>query len=443
MLIPVLKRFESLMIRSEAAVPVSIDAYFVPRETDHRLFCELVSISRKVTGSNELHMGTAHTRGILETLSDTVSRLIAGFSINDPPQFDLQATAVFLYIYLNAQLPPQTHQQLFDDIEKMLLSYRQPRIPDDIYRSLWGFLTGLLAWGEHTLRYENNLTDAQPVRRVVVGALKTLQDCVRSEVLDQCRSKITTAIQHIEATSDANLLETIAHMAEQCRIERLQYNHHTDQRAYRELYSALRSIHSTTVDLVPLHDENDDETMDQGDNEQAHTHDEQCMRYEDREVLQSRLRPLLSIFDTDGQPSMAMHCVAVFLEAAITLRLSGRSRLHLLEKVDHQLTEHSASSDPDDPFFELLTFTGEILDWGMETLQYEAHQDKDDVRSVLVQVLQAVLSRMPSLVAYACKKKIEDAVETIRRATAATLLGAIEIAHTQCRDAILPYYLAE
>jgi len=449
MLIPVLKRFESLMIRSEA--PMSIDAYFVPRETDHRLFCELVSISRTVTNTHPQEMDTTGTRQTLNVLHHRLKEIIKRFDINALPQLDLQATAVFLDTGLDAQLPSQALQRLFRDAEEMLLKYRQPRDLNDIHRSLWGLWTGLLWWGEYTLRFENDVVDTKTVRVVILNALETLLSHIRSDIRNECNDKITAAIRAITTADISTLQETIRHATEQCRMERQQYNHDTDQTAYRELHEALRSLHLRAVRLVPLNDEDSDDPMDEDRADHMRLQDREAlqrvqtdhMHPQDKEALQRALEPLLSSFSDDGQPSMAMHCVAVFLKAAIELPLSGRSRLSLLTIVGDQLREHDFTSDSDDPFFELLTFTGEILDWGDSTLQFDAHQDRAQVCSVLVQVLCAILSRMPSLVVYACKTKIEDAVETIRHATAATLPRAIEIAHTQCRDAILPYYLAE
>jgi hypothetical protein len=446
MLIPVLKRFESLMLRSE--VPVSIDAYFVPRETDHRLFCELVSISRTVTNTHPQEMDTTGTRQTLNALHHRLKEIIKRFDINALPQLDLQATAVFLDTGLDAQLPSHALQRLFKDTEEMLLKYRQPRDLNDIHRSLWGLLTGLLWWGEYTLQFENNLVDTETVRVVILNALKALLSHIRSDIHTECNDKITAAIRAITTAEISTLQETIHHATEQCRMERRQYNHDTDQTAYRELHEALRSIHLRAVGLVPLDDEDSDDPMDEDRADHMRLQDREAlqrvqtdhMHPQDKADLQRVLEPLLSRFSDDGQPSMAMHCVAVFLKAAIELPLSGRSRLSLLAKIDDQLREHNSTSDSDDPFFELLIFTDEILDWGESTLQYEANQDRVQVRSVLVQVLHAVLSRMPSLVAYACKKKIEDAVQTIRHATADTLLRTIERAHTECRGAILPYY---
>jgi len=437
-MVPVLRRFECFLASNIDPQPIHSLAeeedFFKERIADHGLFDELASIL-----SDVINTDTDYSREYLERMSDRLKRLKDETNINYKPQIHLYAVAVFLYTSLNSPLQRHLREELFKNIHTLLLSYRQPHRPNDIYLSLWRSVFRIMAWADTTLRYENRHFNIEPVRKVIIYSLKALQEYTISDTAAQYTTQIETEMREIETIVQAiasapppALLQTIEDSLQLCRSKDVQFNYSTDQTAYCTLYADLSKIYLEAVEIIPSSNEEDEEEHMQTDNEE-HTNEARLLNLHDNLAL------LFERFTYDGKPSMGLHGIALFLDAAINSPLPIGSKRRLLDKVDFQLKEHDPPSDDDDPFFELRTFTAEILSWGKRTLEEDEHHNILQVRDVLIKVLKALLRKMPSLVIYTCSEKVEGAIQPIEHATDRSLQLAIDVASTRCRDILSQY----
>jgi hypothetical protein len=224
MLVPVLTRFEHLIMRSESTPPTQPPYYAISAEDNalQGMLNEIIDFIRfrhPMSADRQTQPEMAWDYSGISSLHTRLMHALAGFDINHPPKILLYNTARVFDAGLRLPLGQETQWQLFVKATYMLREYRRPRNPSDIHLALYYSMRHVIDWAKETLDSadaDSTLSDVEQMRSVLLDVLDTLLLFVPGDIAVKYEDEIRTAIHDIRNAPTNGLYPTIQNAREIC-----------------------------------------------------------------------------------------------------------------------------------------------------------------------------------------------------------------------------------